>query len=65
MEQVINICHTTIVQNARRSGRELAVHGWICGIDNGILKDLDVCTIGLDEVDRLCNRAASGLPETD
>ena len=53
MEQVINICHTTIVQNAWRQGRQLAVHGWIYSIDNGILKDLNVCTTGLGEVDRL------------
>ncbi len=40
-EQVKNICNTTIVQNAWKQGKELSVHGWIYGIDNGILKDLD------------------------
>jgi carbonic anhydrase len=44
VEQVSNICHTTIVQNAWKSGRELAIHGWIYRIQDGILKDLDVCT---------------------
>lgn len=53
VEQVINICQTTIVRNAWQNNRELAVHGWIYGIDDGMLKDLDVCTTGLDEVDRL------------
>ncbi|MBE9536854.1 MAG: carbonate dehydratase [Proteobacteria bacterium] len=43
-EQVSNICHTTIVQNAWKSGRELAIHGWIYRIQDGILKDLNVCT---------------------
>lgn len=50
IEQVANICHTSIVQNAWRKGQELAVHGWIYSIEDGILKDLDVCTTSLDEV---------------
>ena len=40
-EQVINICNTTIVQNAWKEGKDLSVHGWIYSIENGILKDLD------------------------
>lgn len=43
MEQVANVCHTTIVQSAWKSGQELAVHGWIYSIENGVLKDLNVC----------------------
>ncbi|MBU0484471.1 MAG: carbonate dehydratase [Proteobacteria bacterium] len=50
VEQVANICHTTIVQRAWKSGQELAVHGWIYSIEDGILKDLDVCTTNLDEI---------------
>jgi carbonic anhydrase len=50
VEQVANICHTTIVQNAWKSGQELAVHGWIYNIKDGILKDLNVCTTSLDEI---------------
>jgi carbonic anhydrase len=50
VEQVANICHTTIVQGAWRSGQELTVHGWIYSIEDGILKDLDVCTASLDEI---------------
>jgi carbonic anhydrase len=39
-QQVLNVCHTSIVQSAWREGRELAVHGWIYGIGDGLLKDL-------------------------
>lgn len=52
VEQVANICHTTIVQNAWKSGQELAVHGWIYSIEDGILKDMDVCTTNLDEISK-------------
>lgn len=39
-QQVLNICHTSIVQNAWREGRQLSVHGWIYSIADGLLKDL-------------------------
>ncbi len=50
IEQVSNVCHTTIVQNAWQRGQELAVHGWIYNIADGILKDLDICITGLEEI---------------
>lgn len=43
VEQVTNVCNTTIVQNAWAKGADLTVHGWIYNIENGILKDLDTC----------------------
>nr|ART39447.1 J317 [uncultured bacterium] len=42
IEQVLNVSRTTIVQNAWARGQELAVHGWIYGIENGLLRDLDI-----------------------
>lgn len=42
VEQVANACQSTVVQAAWRRGQELSVHGWIYGIDNGLVRDLDV-----------------------
>lgn len=42
IEQVNNVCNSTIVQNAWKRGASLSIHGWIYSIKNGILKDLDV-----------------------
>ncbi|HAI68556.1 MAG TPA: carbonate dehydratase [Gammaproteobacteria bacterium] len=50
LEQVANVCHTTIVQKAWRAGQELTVHGWIYSIDDGLLKDLDACISGLEQI---------------
>ncbi len=46
IEQVSNVNNTSVVRNARGAGAELSVHGWIYNINNGILKDLDVCIAG-------------------
>lgn len=43
IEQVQNVCHTTIVQEAWARGRELAVHGWVYALSDGLLRDLDAC----------------------
>lgn len=42
LEQVKNVCHTTIVQNAWANGRPLAVHGLIYSLRDGLLRDLAV-----------------------
>jgi len=41
IEQVANVCQTTIVQDAWARGQELHVHGWIYGIEDGLLRDLN------------------------
>ncbi|WNV04233.1 carbonate dehydratase [Candidatus Methylospira mobilis] len=42
IEQVRNIARTTVVGHAWRRGQNLKVHGWIYGINDGIIKDLSV-----------------------
>ena len=42
--QVSHVCHTTIAQRAWSRGQELAVHGWVYSLKDGLLKDLD-CTV--------------------
>lgn len=43
VEQVLNVSRTTIVQNAWSREQTLAVHGWIYGIGDGLLRDLNIC----------------------
>lgn len=50
IQQVANVSHTSIVQNAWHRGQPLSVHGCIYGIKDGIWKDLDVTISGLDQV---------------
>lgn len=50
IEQVMNVCRTTIVRDAWRRGQKLAIHGWIYALTDGRLKDLDVSISGSDEI---------------
>ena len=50
IEQVLNVSRTTIVQNAWARGQELAVHGWIYGIEDGLLRDLEMCITSQQEL---------------
>ena len=40
--QVINVSNTTVVQEAWRRDQPLTIHGWIYGIGDGRLRDLDI-----------------------
>jgi carbonic anhydrase len=51
IEQVVNVCHTTIVQSAWQHGQHLAVHGWIYGLRDGILRDAAITITNQEEVD--------------
>lgn len=42
MEQVVNVCQTSILRDAWRRSQFVAVHGWIYGLQDGLLRDLDV-----------------------
>ena len=45
-EQVANVCATSIVQDAWRRAQSLAIHGWIYRLEDGLLRDLDLCITG-------------------
>jgi len=50
IEQVVNVCQTTIARDAWERGQELAVHGWIYGLQDGLLRDLRVTITGSQEL---------------
>src|SRR5690606_36544273 len=40
IEQVANVAQTVVVQDAWRRGQRLTVHGWIYGLQDGLIRDL-------------------------
>ena len=51
MQQVLNVCHTTIVQEAWYRKQPLFVHGWIYEMETGKLKDLNCCYSSIEQVE--------------
>ncbi len=49
VEQALNVCHTTVVQEAWQRGQELVVHGWVYGLKDGLLQDLNMTVTRLDD----------------
>ena len=50
IEQVVNVCRTTIVQDAWDRGQELAVHGWVYSLRDGLVRDLKVTAAAKSEI---------------
>jgi carbonic anhydrase len=42
VEQVTNVCQTTIVEDAWARGQDLTVHGVVYGLEDGLLRDLEM-----------------------
>jgi carbonic anhydrase len=59
VEQALNVCQTTIVQQAWERGQPLAVHGWIYGLHNGLLHDLKISASSQAELAAILQRAGS------
>jgi len=49
-QQVLNLAVTSIVQQAWSKGQELAIHGWVYGLDTGLVKDLEVTFSSHDDI---------------
>jgi carbonic anhydrase len=49
IEQVANVCQTTIVGDAWDRGQRLSVHGWVYGLADGLVRDLLTTVTGRDE----------------
>ena len=50
IEQVGNVALSTVLQDAWARGQKVAVHGWVYGLRDGLLKDLDVTMHSPDTV---------------
>jgi carbonic anhydrase len=53
VQQVKGVVHTTIVQDAWDRGQDLAVHGWIYSIADGLLRDLGVCITSKEQIHQI------------
>jgi carbonic anhydrase len=61
VEQVVNVAQTTVVRDAWARGQELAVHGWIYGLKDGLLRDMGLTATRQDEVEANYRNALATL----
>jgi carbonic anhydrase len=57
IDQVRNVCQTTIVQDAWHRNQRLIVHGWIYDVADGLLRDLRCTTGSSEELAQVYQRA--------
>ena len=63
IEQVVNVCRTTVVVDAWDRGQPLQVHGWIYDLRDGLLKDLGVSVAAAGTLERAYGAAITRLRE--
>jgi carbonic anhydrase len=61
IEQVANVAQTTIARDAWERGQELTVHGWIYGLQDGLLRDLNTTVTGPGEAPAAYQAAIADL----
>lgn len=62
IEQVVNVCETTIVQDAWDRGQNLTVHGWAYRLDTGLVNDLGM---SISSTEEMAVRYATSLSRYD
>ena len=53
IEQVVNVCVSTVMVDAWAKGQKVSIHGWAFGVHDGLLQDLQVTISDPAELDAL------------
>lgn len=61
IEQVKNVCQSTVMQDAWARQQRLQVHGWVYGLRDGLLKDLKVSISAPDDIAPAYKAAVAGV----
>lgn len=61
IEQVVNVAHSTVLQDAWARGQKVVLHGWVYDLKDGLLQDLHISVQGADELQPMYREAVSGV----
>ncbi len=61
IEQVVNVCVSTVMVDAWAAGQEVSVHGWAFGVHDGLLKDLKMTVSSTVSIESLYRAAVQGV----
>ena len=61
IEQVVNVCVSTVMVDAWAKGQQVSVHGWAFGVHDGLLQDLHMTVSSTDSIEPLYRAAIEGV----
>jgi carbonic anhydrase len=61
IEQVVNLCVSTVMQDAWAKNQNITVHGWTFGVDDGLLQDLHMTVSSADSLEPVYRAALEGV----
>ena len=64
IEQVVNVCVSTVMVDAWAKGQKVSIHGWAFGVHDGLLQDLKMTISNPAELDALYRAAVERVWDT-
>ncbi len=61
IEQVVNVAHSTVLQDAWSRGQTISLHGWVYGVHDGLLQDLHMTVSGPHGLEALYKAAIQAI----
>ncbi|HEY3046482.1 MAG TPA: carbonate dehydratase [Polaromonas sp.] len=61
IEQVVNVCVSTVMVDAWAKGQKVHIHGWAFGVHDGLLQDLQMTVSSTDSIEPLYRAAIEGV----
>jgi carbonic anhydrase len=61
IEQALNVCQTTMVQDAWSKGQEINVHAWVYGVKDGLIRDLGFSVSSQDELQEIYPKTIASI----
>ncbi|SDP27591.1 carbonic anhydrase [Rhodoferax sp. OV413] len=65
IEQVVNVCQSTVMVDAWARGQKVSVHGWVYGIHDGLLQNLHISVDGVDSLEAAYKAAIEGVSKAE
>jgi carbonic anhydrase len=61
IEQVVNLCVSTVMLDAWAKGQKVTIHGWAFGVNDGLLQDLHMTVSSTDSIEPVYRAAIEGV----
>ncbi len=61
LEQVLNVTNTTVIQDAWARGQDVVIHGWVYGLQDGLVQDLRMTVSSAEQARADFDEALAGV----